>query len=68
MASIKVSKREQGVGLGSENVTDLAGAQGWNSTAKSFNEVLKLLNESYGKPKKEKKSKTVRPIISAGMK
>ena len=50
-------------------VTDSAGALGWNSTAKSFNEVLKLLNESYGKPKKEKKVKKIKiPILTAGMK
>ena len=49
-------------------VTDGAGALGWNSTAKSFDEVLKLLNESYGKPKKQKKVKSKIPILTAGMK
>lgn len=49
-------------------VTDGAGALGWNSTAKSFDEVLKLLNESYGKPKKQKKLKSKIPILTAGMK
>lgn len=50
-------------------VTDSAGANGWSSTAKSFNEVLKLLNESYGKPKKDKKDKKSKiPILTAGMK
>ena len=65
VSSIKVSRREEGLGLGMEKVTDGAGNLGWSSTAQSFNDVLKVLNESYKKTTKVKKSV---PKISVGMK
>jgi Pin2-interacting protein X1 len=72
VSSVKVSKREDGLGLGMEKTSDGAGSLGWNATASSFNAVLQVLNESYGtnkdsKKKKEKKKKDV-PKISVGIK
>jgi Pin2-interacting protein X1 len=66
VSAVKVSKREEGLGLGMEKLSDGAGNLGWSATAKSFNEVLKVLNESY-KKKKPKVKKSV-PKISVGMK
>ena len=65
---LKVSKREEGAGLGMEKSTDGAGALGWNATATSFNQVLNTLKAAYGtnsdqsdddgsKKKKKKSSK-----------
>jgi hypothetical protein len=74
--NIKVSKREVGLGLGSDAVVTLA-EKGWSATSSSFESVLSLLNETYKKDKKDKKSKKekkekkakkVTPIISVGMK
>ena len=65
VSSIKVSKREEGLGLGMEKLTDGAGSKGWSATATSFNDILKVLNESYKKKTKVKKSV---PKISVGMK
>lgn len=77
--NIKVSKREVGLGLGSDAVVTLA-EKGWSATSSSFESVLSLLNETYKKDKKdkkekkskkdkkEKKTKKVTPIISVGMK
>ncbi len=64
-ANIKVTRREVGLGLGMESGTDDAGNKGWSQTTTSFNDVLSLLKESYGKPKKSMK---VRHTISVGMK
>lgn len=55
-SSIKVSKREEGLGLGIVN--DAAGNNGWNSTITSFNSVLDLLNTTYGQNISKKKKKT----------
>ena len=56
-ANVKVKKRDEGLGLGVEQTSDNAGLQGWNSTVSSFNDVLKVLNDSYGSKKKDKKKK-----------
>jgi len=62
---VKVSKREEGLGLGMEQTTDGAGMVGWNATAASFSQVLNTLKEIYSKPevdvdtkKKNKKDKS----------
>ena len=52
---IKVKKRDEGIGLGMVQSSDSAGLLGWNETVSSFNDVLKVLNESYGDKKKKKK-------------
>lgn len=73
VASVKIKKREDGLGLGMEQATDEAGNRGWSETATSFNAVLDLLKASYGKSDK-KKSKRKRtsaseaPAIVVGMK
>lgn len=71
--NLKVSKRENGLGLGSEGL-DGAGNRGWSETATSFNEVLNVLKSTYSndikktkKVKEKKKSKT-NVIIPVGMK
>lgn len=52
--SVKVSRREEGLGLGVTK--DSAGNSGWSTTVTSFNAVLDLLNTTYGtKPPKTKK-------------
>jgi Pin2-interacting protein X1 len=70
--NIKLSKREDGSGLGMEKNTDGAGNKGWCQTASSFNDVLALLKESYGTTKQKKKKsraeKSEIPTISVGMK
>ena len=78
--SLKVKKREAGIGLGSEATTDGAGNRGWSYTAQSFDSVLNLLKEEYKNDKKDKKEKKEKkekrekrekknlPIISVGMK
>jgi Pin2-interacting protein X1 len=70
--NIKMKKREDGLGLGVEKSTDGAGNKGWSQTAASFNDVLAILKESYGKSKKSKKAKTDKSApaqtISVGMK
>ncbi len=48
VSHLKISKREEGLGLGMEKTTDGAGALGWNATALSFNAVLNTLKEAYG--------------------
>ena len=69
--SIKIQKREIGIGLGMEGTTDRAG-KGWSETANSFNAVLDILKQSYSKEKskknKVKKSSSDIPNISVGMK
>lgn len=57
VSHIKISKREEGLGLGMERSTDGAGSLGWNATATSFNQVLNSLKEVYGNDKDKKKSK-----------
>ena len=54
---IKVKKRDEGIGLGMVQSSDSAGLLGWNETVSSFNDVLKVLNESYGDKKKKKKKR-----------
>lgn len=53
---IRVKKREEGLGLGMESISNRAN-NSWGSTATSFNSVLDALKASYVDPKKEKKSK-----------
>lgn len=65
-SNIKVKRREDGLGLGMESLTDDAGNKGWNSTATSFNEVLDLLKSQYGSSKKKKSKSTSK--ISVGIK
>lgn len=55
--SIKVKKRDEGIGLGMVQSSDSAGLLGWNETVSSFNDVLKVLNENYGDKKKKKDKK-----------
>lgn len=60
--AVKVTKREEGLGLGVKQ--DAAGNNGWNTTVTSFNSVLDLLNSTYGtkatKPKKKSSSLQVK--------
>ncbi len=58
-SSIKIKKRDTALGLGVQS--DTAGNHGWGSTVHSFNQVLNILNETYGEsvPKKKKKSKNI---------
>lgn len=70
--SIKVKRRDQGLGLGTLEA-DSAGNRAWSTTATSFEAVLDALKESFvpkkkKKDKKEKKVKKSAPIISVGMK
>eukprot|EP01035_Chromulina_nebulosa_P020121 gene20121-26127_t len=44
---IKVSKREQGLGLGMDKLQDNAGILGWNNTASTFDALLQNLNQVY---------------------
>jgi hypothetical protein len=66
------SEEEKKAILGVEKSTDGAGNKGWSQTAASFNDVLAILKESYGKSKKSKKAKTDKSApaqtISVGMK
>jgi len=57
--AIKLKKRDDGVGLGVEKMTDGAGARGWSQTANGFNSVLESLKATYGSSsgKKAKKKK-----------
>jgi hypothetical protein len=56
-AAVKVSKREEGLGLGVAK--DAAGNSGWSSTVSGFSAVLDLLNSTYAtQPAKSKKKKT----------
>lgn len=53
-AAVKVSRREEGLGLGVSK--DAAGNHGWSSTVSGFSAVLDLLNSTYGtQPVKSKK-------------
>jgi Pin2-interacting protein X1 len=74
-SNIKLKRREEGLGLGMEKQTDGAGNKGWSQTTSSFNDVLALLKDSYGKAKASKKSKKEKEklpksstSISVGMK
>ena len=51
---IRVKKREEGLGLGMESISNRAN-NNWGSTATSFNSVLDALKASYVDPKQEKK-------------
>ena len=66
-AAIKVKKREDGLGLGMVQTHDAAGNHGWGATTTSYNAVLELLKETYGKPVKKKKAK-IRTKIQVGIK
>lgn len=70
VASVKVKRREDGLGLGMEAVKDdVVGSKSWNHTVSGFNAVLELLktnynannqgseNDSESSKKKSKKSK-----------
>ena len=65
--AVKVTKKAEGLGLGM--TMDSSGNSSWGSTASSFNDVLQLLQESYGasSPKK-KKSKAKSASIKVGVK
>jgi len=56
--AIKLKKREEGVGLGVEKMTDGAGARGWSQTANGFSSVLDSLKATYGSRKSKSKSKS----------
>lgn len=46
--AVKVKRREDGLGLGMENVVDdKVGSKAWSSTISSFNSVLELLKNNY---------------------
>lgn len=47
VSHIKVKKREEGLGIGMEKVTDHAGNLGWGSTATTFDAVLQALKQAY---------------------
>jgi hypothetical protein len=69
--SLKVKKREDGLGLGMEESNGDKAGKGWNATATSFNAVLDALKSSYGtneKDVKKKKKKKNLAIIPVGMK
>jgi hypothetical protein len=61
---VKTKKREDGLGLGMDQVTDHAGNKAWSANANAFNGVLDLLKQTYKKPKK----KTKTPTIEVGIK
>lgn len=69
--NVKIQKRETGLGLGSQDITDNAN-RGWSATATSFNDVLHVLKQSFGKKEEKKKAKvkksTPTVTISVGMK
>lgn len=69
--NVKIQKRETGLGLGSQDITDNAN-RGWSATATSFNAVLDVLKESFGKKEEKKKAKAKKSAptvtISVGMK
>lgn len=54
--AVKVAKKLEGLGLGM--TMDCSGNSSWGSTASTYNDVLKLLQQSYATtaPKKKKKS------------
>lgn len=69
--SLKVKKREDGLGLGMEESNGDKAGKGWNATATSFNAVLEALKSSYGTNEKDgrkKKKKKTLAIIPVGMK
>ena len=68
MSSIKIKKRENGLGLGGEEEIDAAGNKGWSSTVSSYNSVLDLLKETYSTGGSEKKKRKTTKSISVGMK
>lgn len=55
VAAVKLKRREDGLGLGMEKLTDGAGAKGWAETATSFSSVLDVLKQAYKKPDKKKR-------------
>ena len=57
VSAIKLKKREDGVGLGVEKMTDGAGARGWSQTANGFSSVLDALKATYGTTAKKDKDK-----------
>ncbi len=68
VTSIKVKKREMGLGLGGEENIDHAGNKAWSATSASFNSVLDVLKATYKKkPTKDKPKKSINHI-SVGMK
>lgn len=82
--AVKVKRREEGLGLGMENVTDdKVGSKAWSSTVSSFNSVLEMLKNNYRpadnddeddskqkkkKSKKDKKEKKQKPLVTVGIK
>ena len=68
MSSIKIKKRENGLGLGGEEEIDAAGNKGWSSTVSSYNSVLDLLKETCSTGGSEKKKRKTTKSISVGMK
>lgn len=54
--AVKVTKKGDSLGLGMNS--DSAGHTSWNATASSFNDVLQLLQQSYGTGTSKKKKKT----------
>lgn len=60
--AVKVSRREEGLGLGVSK--DAAGNNGWSSTVSGFSAVLDLLNTTYGtQPIKKKKTPSIQVRI-----
>ncbi len=68
VTSIKVQKREIGLGLGGEENIDHAGNKAWGATSASFNSVLDILKATYKKKPKKDKPKKSTATISVGMK
>ena len=64
VSSLKVKKRETGLGLGMDEEIDTAGNKGWTSTVNSFNDVLAILKSTYVKndSAEKKRSKTTKSI------
>jgi len=60
--SIKVKKRDDGLGLGM--VQDSAGNHGWGATSSSFNQVLDMLKATYNNDNETKKSNKKRKVTS----
>ena len=65
VSAIKLKKNDETVGLGSEKDD---GNGGWSKTSSSYNDVLKMLKETYAKPELKKKSSSKNQMIKVGIK
>lgn len=65
--AVKVTKKADGLGLGMSH--DSSGNSSWGDTATSFNDVLQLLQQSYGTSQPSKKRNKVKSAsIKVGVK